>query len=88
MSGHNPGSPLAATTLQIVPRREIGPTGLVIWHLPGNLQIMWSGPGARLRIGWLTQPSGASTFIDHPTARYVYATLSEAQAAVEAFLSA
>lgn len=68
---------------------QLFPTGLALWQLPDSMfQIMWPGPGSRLIFGTLTKPDGLSIHIDHPTANGTYATLREAQAAVEAFSAA
>lgn len=64
-------------------------TGLVCWRLPDSaLEIMWSGPGAGLYIGWATTPGGAVTRINHPTANGQYMTRREAQAHVDEFVEA
>ena len=65
------------------------PTGGVVWQIPkSDLQIMWAGPGCRLRLGWLLTVGGAVSMIHHPTACESYATEAEATAAVRAFLAA
>jgi hypothetical protein len=66
------------------------PTGLVVWAVPNtNLQIMWAGPGSRLKIGFdLTRAGGSASLIDHPSADGNYNTRREAEVAVHAFLRA
>ena len=67
-------------------RREVGPTGAAVWHLPNSsLIIFWPGPGARLRIGYNVQGEHLSS-IDHPSASDEYRTLKTADAAVKRFL--
>lgn len=64
-------------------------TGGLVWALPGSsMQIMWAGPGSRLRIGQVLKAGGATTFIDHPTADGSYRTKTEATAAVKRFIAA
>jgi hypothetical protein len=65
------------------------PTGARVWALPDSrLQVMWSGTGARLRIGFdfLTAGGNMGTTIDHPSASDSYNTPREAEAAVRAFV--
>lgn len=65
------------------------PTGATVWSVPDTtLQILWAGPGARLRIGHPMKPGGSMTTIDHPSADGNYMTAREASAAVRAFLAA
>jgi hypothetical protein len=70
-------------------KRTISPTGLALWSgLPGTgLTIMWPGPGSHLLFGQCTVPNGKVGRISHPTADDVYNTLSEATAAVNAFVA-
>ena len=66
------------------------PTGLTVWALPNSdLQVLWPGPGARLRLGWkLMKPEGTATMIDHSTANGAYNTRKEAEEAVKRFIAA
>lgn len=65
-------------------------TGGRVWAVPGSdMQIMWSGPGGRLFLGWnLMKPGGHMTVIEHPTADGNYTDAKRATAAVKAFLEA
>lgn len=66
-----------------------GPTGMLLWRLPGGGEIMWPGRGARLQFGFdLTSSAGSATFIDHRSADGAYMTAKEAQAAVDSFIAA
>lgn len=70
-------------------RPQIGPTGLALWHIPGStFQIMWAGPGSKLRFGRLTEAGGVSTSIKHPSADATYDTLRDATEAVGRFMAA
>jgi hypothetical protein len=62
-------------------------TGGLVWAVPDtSMQIMWAGPGGRLKIGWPMKAGGSVTAIDHPSADGNYLTAREATAAVRAFL--
>jgi hypothetical protein len=66
------------------------PTGTTVWQLPdSDMQIMWNGPGGRLRIGWSFMKAGGSmgTLIDHHTANGDYKTRKEAEAAIKSFIA-
>jgi hypothetical protein len=64
------------------------PTGLIVWAVPDTtLQIMWAGPGSRLKIGHPMKAGGSVSTIDHPTADGNYNTPREAKNAVRAFLA-
>lgn len=67
------------------------PMGTTVWQIPDSkLQVMWSGPGARLRIGhdFLTSKGTMGTTIDHPSAGESYNTSKQAEAALHRFLAA
>jgi hypothetical protein len=65
------------------------PTGGLVWAVPDStLQIMWGGPGSRLRIGQVMKAGGSATTIDHPSADGNYTTAREATDAVVRFLAA
>jgi len=67
------------------------PTGLLVWNAPGStqLQIMWPGPGSRLRMGFNVMKAGSPYpgLIHHPGADGEYRTAKEAQAAVKRFFA-
>jgi len=65
------------------------PMGGLVWAIPNSsLQIMWAGPGSRLRLGEVLKAGGSTTSIDHPTADGSYTNKKDATAAVRAFLAA
>jgi hypothetical protein len=66
-------------------------TGGVVWQLPDSkLQVMWTGPGSILRLGYDLLKPGSSypTAIEHPTADGNYMTRAQAEKALQAFLAA
>jgi len=67
-------------------RRELGPIGNAIWHLPKRSPwiIYWNGPGARLLFG-TNKPGARLSPIDFSGADGNYRTLKEATAAVNRF---
>ena len=86
------GQKRRAVTRGPVPRIVYrAPTGLLVWALPGSdhLQIMWAGPGARLRMGFDVTKTGSPFpgLIHHPGADGEYTTAKEATAAVARFLA-
>jgi hypothetical protein len=65
------------------------PTGLLVWAVPHtSLQIMWAGPGARLKIGHPMKAGGSMFSIEHPSADGAYDSARAASAAVKKFLEA
>jgi len=64
-------------------------TGGLVWAVPDStLQIMWAGPGSRLKIGQPMKAGGYVSTIDHHAADGNYNTAREASAAVARFLAA
>lgn len=65
------------------------PTGGAVWSLPDcELEVLWGGPGEPLLLGRPRVPGGAVRRIEHPVARNAYQTMTEANAALCAFVSA
>jgi hypothetical protein len=63
------------------------PMGGLVWAVPGSsYQIMWAGPGARLKLGEIMKPGGMVTTIEHPAAARIYDNPREATKAVRKFL--
>lgn len=63
--------------------------GARTWALPDStLEILWPGPGSGLLIGRPSQSNGPVAPITHPTGAGPFATATEAQRAVEAFVRA
>ena len=61
--------------------------GGFVWAVPGSpYQIMWAGPGSRLKLGEIMKPGGVSTIIDHPSASKIYDNPRAAVKAVRKFL--
>ncbi len=64
-------------------------TGGLVWAIPNSsLQIMWAGPGSRLRLGEVLKAGGSTISIEHPSADGSYSNKKDATAAVTAFLAA
>lgn len=77
----------SVTTPKVIYR---SPMGTIAWSIPGSahLQIMWAGPGSRLRMGFDVTKAGSPMpdVIQHPGADGAYRTAKEATAAVKRFL--
>lgn len=85
--GSRRGLSRSSSTLRPKLRREVGPTGATIWHLPNTKQFLyWNGPGSRLKLG---PGSRQAPFvaIEHSSANEKYYTRASAEAAVKRFIA-
>jgi hypothetical protein len=61
--------------------------GGFVWAVPNtSYQIMWAGPGSRLKLGEIMKPGGVVTVVEHPTANKIYDNPRAAVKAVRKFL--